>query len=595
MSTVSPTAAPQLRRTGRGAKTKRGWITALFGLPFAAFGLGMLFLSVIPNLHDAWRMQFWEHRQAQLLSAELAGNDGTSRAEATYRYSYQGLQFTGDRVAIIEWSDNIGPFQQRLGSQLEQAFQQGRAVDVWIDPDDPQKAVLNRELRWGMIGFKMIFVVIFGGIGLGIIWAGLRAKGNTIAHPKGADKPWLTRKEWASPVISSDAKAGMWAICIFAGFWNLIAFPIGILAFGDVLDGNPKALVALIFPVVGIGLLSWAVKLVRAYRRFGRAPLTMDPYPGSTGGQVGGSIDVGLSYDPNIMFRTTLSCLYSYESGSGKNRRRSERVVWQSEGYAHTRRHGDKTRLEVLFEVDDGLPASDPQDSSSYHLWRINVHASLPGPDFDRSYEIPVFPTTAKAEQVRTLSTEHSSAAEDRIQSIEEVLNLKQVPGGVEIYYPAFRHPGGKIAGIIGGLFFVTVGLLAAADGAPIVFPIVFPLLGGLIAFASAYSLLVSLRVRLDENSLTTEKHLLGMRVGGNRIFRSDVRSLGIKRGASASTGNKHTVYFTLQAHTHSGNSVDIGMNLAGRDVALQAAESIGMLTGLPVEEKSAKQGGVAV
>ena len=80
-------------------------------------------------------------------------------------------------------------------------------------------------------------------------------------------------------------------------------------------------------------------------------------------------------------------------SGSGKNRRRSERVVWQTDGAAHTVPRLGHTRLEILFDVDDGLPPSDPQEESAWHLWRLHVEADLPGVDFDRVFEIPVFPT----------------------------------------------------------------------------------------------------------------------------------------------------------------------------------------------------------
>ncbi|MEX1033809.1 MAG: hypothetical protein WDZ30_10660 [Cellvibrionaceae bacterium] len=408
------------------------------------------------------------------------------------------------------------------------------------------------------------------------------------------DKPWLARREWASPVIKSEAKAVLWFAWIFALFWNAIAIPIAVAALPDILGGDAKALIVLLFPLAGMGLLAWAVTVTQAWRRFGHTPLTLDPFPGAVGGQVGGTLELPLPYDPNTLFSATLTCLYSYMTGSGKNRRRTERAVWQREGFAHTRAYGGKTRLEILFDVDDNLPASDVKKRSRYHLWRLQVEAKLPGADFDRSFEIPVFPTGEKAQQLRALSTEHASAAEQRMNAIEEVLDIRQIADGVELFYPAFRKPAASIFGLIGGAFFFATGLFIGYSGGPIVFPIFFPLMGGFLFVYCLYSLFVSLRVRLDGQHLQTDKYILGRRVGGETVPRTEVRCLTLKEGHSASSGNKHTVYYKLQAITHGGKRVAISRNLPGRDTANHALESLSLLTGVPGETHATSRNAVS-
>ena len=37
---------------------------------------------------------------------------------------------------------------------------------VWVNPDAPGESIIDRDIRWGLVGFKSIFLFVFGGVGL---------------------------------------------------------------------------------------------------------------------------------------------------------------------------------------------------------------------------------------------------------------------------------------------------------------------------------------------------------------------------------------------------------------------------------------------
>jgi hypothetical protein len=579
-------------------RLRKRWVLVLFSLPFAGVGIGFLFWGVIPSIWESRQMQGWELGYAQLIDAGVRthySDDGeTYQAYATYTYEFIGQHYRGERVGINTGSDNVGDFHQDVGGKLERALRNGEPVPVWVNPEDPSQAVLNRDLRWGMILFQLVFVLAFGGVGIGLLLFCLlkpesKRSEVELAGIDIASQPWLIQRDWEGPLIYSDATAGVWVVWAFAGFWNVIAIPSAVFAAPEVLAGNYAAALVFMFPLVGIGLLTWAIQNTLRWRRFGKTPVLMDPYPGAIGGQVGGTVDIPLAFQHDYMFKTALCCLYSYMSGSGDDRSRKERVVWQSDGYANAKPWNSGTRLEVLFDVEDKLPQSDSKDSSSYHLWRLNISCDLPGADFDRIYEIPVFPTGQSAKLLRQLSTDHHQAADHRLQEIEAVLNMEQIPGGIQINYPAFKKPLGKFMGIVFGIFFFGAGMIAGSQGAPIIFPIVFGGIGGLIAVGSFYSLVVGLKVLIDNQQLQTTKNIFGIAIGHKTVRRDDIQKLKIKKSYSQSSGSKHQTFFKIQAVTKDDKKIDIGFNLAGQNVANQALESICLLTGLPADSANAK------
>jgi len=52
-------------------------------------------------------------------------------------------------------------------------------VPVWVNPSNPHESIIDRSLRPGLLAFKMVFVVMFGGFGVGLlffVWRGRKVR-----------------------------------------------------------------------------------------------------------------------------------------------------------------------------------------------------------------------------------------------------------------------------------------------------------------------------------------------------------------------------------------------------------------------------------
>lgn len=565
-------------------KLKGRWLMALFALPFASGGIAMLIFSVIPSLYEWHQMKNWPQVEAQLLDARLNSDGDTYRAIARYGYRYQMLDYTSERVAIMGGSDNIGDFQQDLARQLELAHRMGQPVPAWVNPDDPGDAVLNRDLRWNLLGFKLIFALVFGGVGIGLMVFAFKAKVGPTDHPESSSKPWLAQQEWSNPEVVCNGKSGLWGIWGFALIWNLISLPATTAIPDEWAEGNKLILIALIFPLVGMYLLYWAINSTLSWRRFGQLRLQLDPYPGSLGGQVGGTIDVPVIYDSQQRFPVSLQCVRRYVTGSGKNRSSHEAILWQSTGLAHSQAAHGGTRLAMCFDVPTDLPVTEIY-SDDYRFWRLELNADLPGVDLHRQFEIPVFATGEKARAALPLSTIHPQLNDEREASIEAVANIKQIPGGVYMHYPMLHGAGNNLVGLVCGLFFAGAGVLMHFEAnAPAVIVWAFTLIGGLITFICLKWLFTSLHVQLDHNGLISERYWLAMPIGRDQIPRADIQKLYIDISSRGQTAKGYQEICKIIALTRSGKKIPIAMNLKGRDTAQLALEAIGGLSGYEVE-----------
>ena len=547
----------------RKLKTERSWLLALFGLPFFAVGVGVLFFMLIPSLYDGWRMASWPSTPGTLSHAELISStsDGstTYRVEARYHYRVDGAQYSNDRVAISSSGDNIGDFQQQLGRRLERQLHNRQPVAVYYNPHTPADSTLDRSMRWGLLGLKAVFVLAFGGVGFGLIFFALRGV-RRIDSPESATRPWLQRIEWADNRIRSTARSGLYFAWGFALFWNLVSAPVAFM-FQEIWEqeGN-VALLMLLFPLIGVFLLLWAVRKTLEWRRFGATPLRLEPFPGAINGDVAGEVVLNIPFDPQLVCEVSLSSIHSYVSGSGKNRSRHERVEWQDSGYARVERAAKGVRLVFRFEVPDGLHESE-EHSDNYYLWRLTISAEMPGTDLNRDFEIPVYRT---AKRSRTISVDSANEVPHGVkrEGIEGLLPVRRSGGVLDIYYPMLRRPGRALAILLFGGVFTGAGLFmwgeAARTSAMLyVMSAIFSLVGALVVLGGLYSAFNSLRVEIGGGELRTVRRLLGIPVRRYRLAYNEISAIEEKRGASSTQqGGRHHIEYSVVAKSRHGELV---------------------------------------
>jgi hypothetical protein len=565
----------------------------LFALPFFGVGAWMGY-SIASHIHEAWQMKSWVAVDASISAGGYevhSGDDSdTYEAYAQYSYNFDGRSYHGDRVSITGGSDNIGEYQRDLGRRLSDAASSGRTVVAFVDPADPSSAVLDRNLRWGLLGFKAIFFFVFGGVGLGlIIWVLVSPRGKELSSPGYASRPWLANDDWRSGTIRSGSRSTMWLSWGFAAIWNLISAPLPFVVYSEFFEkDNPIALVGLLFPLVGIGLLWWAIKKTLEWRRFGAAPVTLDPFPGSIGGHVGGTIDIGLPYDPGARFSVTLTSLHSYVSGSGDNRSRKEKANWQETQIAYASSAPGGTRVQFRFDVPDGLDESDvDQTQDSYDLWRLNLNADLPGTDIDRDYVIPVYATGEQSQSLHSFPVESARSQQRTIdlEAIRKLFSMEEGIDGRRLLYPMLRNSWNGLVGFVFGAIFAGTGWYLVFRVSHWLMGAVFGLIGGLIALSGLYFLFNSLEVVQRGDSIRSVRRILGIPVRCAEMRRSEFRGFERKVSMSTRSGSKHTVFFKVFATGASGRKLVVGEGFRGAGQAQAAEDFIADRLGLVVRD----------
>jgi len=347
--------------------------------------------------------------------------------------------------------------------------------------------------------------------------------------------------------------------------------------------GNMLALAGLLFTAVGIGLIGWAISRTREWKRFGPSPVTLDPFPGSIGGHVGGTIDIALPFDSKHDFQLTLTNIRSYVSGSGKNRSRKEKAEWQDIIVAHAETNGTGTRLTFRFDVPEGLDESDAEREDTYYIWRLTLNAELEGADIDRSYDIPVYATATESRRLSRMAVERGkekqTAKDDA--SVLDIVKLTHDAGGRRMLYPIFRGVLAALPGFVVGTVFAVIGFFIATEGGSVLFGVVFGGIGGIVALLTTYAMLNSLEVMRDNNGIKTVRRILGIPVkisymGAHEfvMFKKDSRF-------QSNGGGKHVMHYSIFAIDRHGDKIVVGEGFKGESQAEAAIRLIGDVLGL--------------
>lgn len=546
----------------------------VFGAVFAVAGLGVIGATSGMPAWLLWESRNWEPVAGEVLSSRLDGErpgEGAHRVVATYRYHYQGRDYLGDAVSPYAARDNIGSYWRDLAVRLAQARQRGEFVPVYVHPRNPERAWLDRTVRWGFLLFGTGFGGIFLAIGVGVIWwesgGHRRSQG---AAPGTAAQQGQTR-------IESIERYSYWLPLAIGTVFALVVVP----AYEDLLRefraGDYMIAFVLVFPVVGVGMLVAGARNWRRYRYFGPTPLLPDPVPGQAGGQVGGDIHLARPWGRGYQFTALLSCIRRSHSGSGKNSRVSEHLVWQREQRPYGMSHMRGSLLRVCFDVPQDLPASGPEGARERILWRLHVEGEVDGRKLCRTWELPV----ACGSQLSRNQLPERHVREDQEQRTARSLDaastqirVESIGNGLRLTSRAGRNVAQSTGMIIFGSLFGGGGLwmfreALQGEWLTLILAIPFSLIGLLFIASALWMLGRSLTVDIRNGDITSRRRWLGIPVRSHhgRLERS--HQLSLQSNMRSGTGHKTIEYVNLTAtQPETRTSIALAETIAGREVA---------------------------
>jgi len=196
----------------------------------------------------------------------------------------------------------------------------------------------------------------------------------------------FTKKdEWKTNKIQS-ISGGTKYIFIFGLIWTVPSFILAIEETPKFLNGHASGLVYL-FPLVGIIIIIYSIRVFFIDRRYGIFEFEMDPFPGAIGGDVGGSIFVKNLARVGCKFEVTLSCWHKFLDSNKDNK-----LIWSEIGLVQRNVENGGVKLTFCFQPPEGLPASKAF-SSNYHSWQLTLKVTVEGLTFYQFFDIPVFKT----------------------------------------------------------------------------------------------------------------------------------------------------------------------------------------------------------
>lgn len=368
---------------------------------------------------------------------------------------------------------------------------------------------------------------------------------------------WQKNPDWQQP-FRSTAKKQMWFVWGFAIFWNVVSLPLCVLLPDEILQGNYAAAIGLLFPLVGLFLLRWAINITREFRRYGVTELTLDPYPGSIGGQIGGTVRLGSNGQPAAEYQATLMCLHVYVQRSGSKRKRREKVIWQVAGPAVSKATQAGVDLQFCFAVPADLPESETS-SDNYHYWKVVIEGDQTSVPYNRAFEIPVFATAQNTQHITVDSD--ALAAQQARQQVESALagtrqaqrlrdktglSLEVRADWIRLYFHRGRQKMMAATLLLVGGAFMAVYWLPESTGMGQLFRHVFGLAGLLMTVGGLYIPFNTLDVRISRQQLTRIRTWFGIKIKQQVIHPGELRDISIQRGASTTSQQKTTIYYRL-------------------------------------------------
>lgn len=406
--------------------------------------------------------------------------------------------------------------------------------------------------------------------------------------------PWLENKHWRNNRLVSNAKTTLALFWGIAVVWNAVCFAI----LFELFKGQQNKEIGSVFFLIGLILFIIAIHRTLRWRRFGVIELRLDPFPGSIGGHVGGTLLMTRLVDLNASYQISLECVYSYQVSDGEKSSRRENVLWSEQGVAKINPVSNGMQLLFRFNVPENLPEADVKPGKAYYLWRLRLHSVVNGIPLNRSYHIPVFKTaessaqirhdlSAQAEKQRKHQNELDQSAIQRRDfahtALARSMRYEQQGRTQTFYFPMFRNP---FWIFFIGLFAVgfdfafialnqTLFTNGSMDWPMFLFSLPFGLVGLAATLAGIILPLSSLTTTIENRTLSVTRRWLFIPYFKRIVQADEIVDIILKSSGSTSQGRKTIEHFRLAVITCTQQEFVLAEGIDGRDLAEQFREFI--------------------
>ena len=417
------------------------------------------------------------------------------------------------------------------------------------------------------VGLLSAAAVSFGLIAL-IFGISAKKQAMEVAATKADDdQPWLKRTDWTSGRIVSSARKAGWLLWTFVAFWCIASAAISLVVVpGQLHLGNRAALIALVFPVIGLGMIVFAFNTTRAWRKFGRSVFEMAAVPAASGGALQGRIQVKTRLQPEHGLHLRLSCVRRMTTGASNNRQTSEKILWQDEKWlrADLPQTGlNETGIPVFFKLPNNLPESEVSRGDGIH-WKLEASAKLRGPDYHAAFDVPVFRLPEPPAIPEDPTAQFQMSLDEIRRQIHSHIQVNDLPdGGREFIFPAARNPGFASGASVVCLIWTGIVALLAWNRAPLPFVLVFSAID-LLMLAFVFDLWFRRsRVAVNPKGVTFERAWFAYKKE-QRLPAGEIKSIATDVGATAG----HAAYHDLKIHARSGKEFLLAKNLNSKPEA---------------------------
>ncbi len=378
------------RQKGFSKGVDRKWRPGLvlFSVPFIGMGSAFFWFGGLDPLLRSRSAADWPEVPCTIDRSFVeshSDSDGTTYSvEIRFTYEWEGETYKGENYSLLNSSSSGRASKAAIVRQ----YPEGSEATCFVNPNDPYEAVITIEVGWlpfALMGFSSIFI----GVGLVVLFAGLRSKSGALPDPASS-----LARNFQSPseriVLKPKTSRAAKAIfsTFFALFWNGIVVAMFTASGGG--GGDTVLFIfSLVFGAIGIGTVVFAFYTWMSLRN----PLpTIEVEPGLP--RPGEAMRISWSLKGSV---SRLESLEVYLEGietaryqRGTDTVTDENVFFQQPLY-ETRSRGDFR----TGEADITLPANTVPTLKTDHNeigWHIIFNGKIPRwPDLRETYNLPVF------------------------------------------------------------------------------------------------------------------------------------------------------------------------------------------------------------